>query len=92
MPRPRKPDALTNSERQRRYRAAHDLGTLKLPRPVLQRLDAVAGERGLGRAAAFVLILDEWEAGRRRGRDGSVKGSPGAKVLAGRARPPSQSA
>lgn len=62
MPHRRKPDALSDAERQRRYMRSHDLGVLKLPKPLLQRLDAIARARSISRRAAFALLIDEWEA------------------------------
>lgn len=66
MPRPRKPDALSVAERQRRYVRSQDLCTLKLPRRLVQRLDAVARERSLTRGAVIASILDEWDELRSR--------------------------
>jgi hypothetical protein len=64
MPRRRNPDALSDADRQRRYMRSHDLGVLKLPKTALCRLDAIARERTISRRAAFVIVLNEWEAGR----------------------------
>lgn len=59
VPRPRKPDALTAAERQRRHRLRHDLCTVKVPRQVAAQLDALARERSLSRAGALAAVLAE---------------------------------
>jgi hypothetical protein len=64
MARPRKSDALSVAERQRRHVELHDLRHLRAPRSVMDRVDEIAGDRSLSRAEVLVMLLDEWDARR----------------------------
>lgn len=61
MARPRKVDALSSGERHRRYVRGKDLLTLKLPRPLLARLDQIAVAGGTARAEALAMVLAAWD-------------------------------
>jgi len=56
--RPRKPDALTATQKEKAYRDRHDLTTVKLPRDAVRRLDALARKRGLSRAQLVITLLE----------------------------------
>jgi hypothetical protein len=62
MARPRKPDALSNAERHRRYAQSHDLVTAKVPRMAFARLAAIASKSRVTYGQALSMLLDAWEA------------------------------
>ena len=76
MPRPRKPNSLSAAERQRRYAQRLDLCTLKLSRPLLERLDEIARARSVSRQGALVEALDAWTELQRKAETANAGASP----------------
>lgn len=62
--RPRKPDALSPSDRQRRYSEKNDLVAIHIPRLLSQRIISIAKRMGCKRSLALEIVLDEWESAR----------------------------
>lgn len=68
--RPRKPDALSQSDRQRRYAVKNDLVAIHIPRSLSVKITSIAKSMGCKRSVALDRVLDEWQSTQGALKDG----------------------